>query len=64
MSEQKKLPVTMTWDASLLEFVRKPLFKKIHIKITQLSELAMEEWLKANGHWDEYQAFKNADDLM
>lgn len=47
---------TITWPEELLKFVDGPLFEKTRIKFTQVTQLAMEDWLKKNGHWDAYQA--------
>lgn len=63
MAERKRLPLTITWPEEMINFIKGPLFEKIRIKPAQLSELAMEEYLKKNGYWDEYQATLSADIL-
>lgn len=63
MTEQKRLPLTITWPEEMINFVKGPLFKKLRIKPAQLSELAMEDYLKANGYWEEYQASLTEDIL-
>lgn len=47
---------TITWPEELLKFCEKPMFEKTRIKFTQLTQLAIEAWLKENGYWEEYQA--------
>lgn len=58
-----KAPVTVVWPEGLVNFVKKGLFEKTSIKFSQLSQLAMEAWLKENGHWNDYQA-SLAQDIM
>lgn len=55
----KRSPLTITWAEPLLDFIKGPVFEKTRIKPAQLSELAMEEWLKANGYWEQYQETLN-----
>lgn len=45
---------TITWDEELIKFVDGPVFDKTRIKFAQITQLAMEQYLKANGLWDEY----------
>lgn len=63
MAERKRLPLTITWPEEMINFVKGPLFKKLRIKPAQLSELAMEDYLKANGYWDDYLETLSADIL-
>ncbi len=53
--KKTKSPLTITWPDTLVAFIKGPVFDKTRIKPAQLSELAMEDWLKKHGYWDEYQ---------
>src|ERR1700745_977248 len=53
---KKVLPLTISWPATLVEFIKGPVKDKTRIKPAQLTELAMEQWLKDNGYWEQYQA--------
>jgi len=55
MAAKDRTSITITWSEGMVNFVRGPVFDKTRVKIAQLSELAMETWLKENGYWDEYQ---------
>lgn len=55
MAERKRLPLTITWPEEMINFIKGPLFDRTRIKPAQLSELAMEDYLKANGYWEEYE---------
>lgn len=55
MAEKKVLPLTISWPATLVQFIKGPVKDKTRIKPAQLTELAMEEYLKTHGYWDEYQ---------
>lgn len=60
-SAKDRESVTITWPASLLNFVKGPLFEKTRIKTAQLSQLAMENYLKENGYWEAYQTYLSQD---
>lgn len=49
---------TITWDEELIKFVEGPLFEKTRVKFAQVSQLAMENHIKALGIWDEYLKFQ------
>lgn len=55
MAGKERASTSITWSESLLNFIQGPVFDKTRIKLSQISELAMEEWLKENGYWDQYQ---------
>jgi hypothetical protein len=55
MAAKDRTSVTITWSEGMVNFVRGPVFDKTRVKIAQLSELAMELYLKENGWWDDYQ---------
>lgn len=55
MAAKDRESVTITWSEGMVKFVRGPVFEKTRVKIAQLSELAMEAWLKENGYWEQYE---------
>lgn len=55
MSERKRLPLTITWPEEMINFIKGRIFAETRIKPAQLSELAMEEYLKNHGYWEAYQ---------
>lgn len=63
MAAKDRESITITWSEGMVKFVRGTVFKKTRVKIAQLSELAMELWLKENGYWDEYEA-SLAEDIL
>jgi len=46
---------TITLPEELLKFIDGHVFEKTRIKFTQVNILALEDWLKKNGHWEAYQ---------
>lgn len=55
MAAKERASTSITWSESLLNFIQGPVFDKTRIKLSQISELAMEAWLKENGYWEQYQ---------
>jgi hypothetical protein len=55
MAAKDRTSLTITWSEGMVNFVRGPVFDKTRTKIAQLSELAMEAWLKENGYWEQYE---------
>lgn len=52
---KSRFSVTVTWPLGLIQFARGKVYEDKKIKISQLTEIAMETWLKDNGYWGEYQ---------
>lgn len=63
MAAKDRASTSITWSESLLNFVQGPVFDKTRIKLSQISELAMEAHLKEIGMWDEYLQFQ-AEDIL
>jgi len=54
--QKSRFSVTVTWPLPMIQFVQGKVYDEKKIKISQLTEIAMEQWLKENGYWNEYQA--------
>lgn len=63
MTERKRLPLTITWPEEMIKLIKGRVFAETRIKPAQLSELAMEDWLKAHGYWEAYQEALSEDIL-
>lgn len=55
--EDKKVSFTTSWPESLKLFIQGPLKTKALINPALLTQIATEQWLKDNGHWEDYQNF-------
>lgn len=53
---KSRFSVTVTWPLPLIQFAQGKVYEDKKIKISQLTEVAMEDWLKENGYWPEYEA--------
>jgi hypothetical protein len=56
--ENARKNVSVSWPTSLIEFVQGPLFEKTKLKQSYSSEKAMEDFIKEQGMWEEYEKFK------
>lgn len=52
---KSRFSVTVTWPLGLIQFAQGKVYEDKKIKISQLTEIAMEQYLKDNGYWSEYQ---------
>lgn len=52
---KSRFPLTVTWPLPLIQFAHGKVYDDKKIKISQLTEIAMETWLKDNGYWEDYQ---------
>ncbi len=54
--EKTRFSVTVTLPLPMIQFATGRVYGDKKLKISQLTELALEGWLKENGYWQEYQA--------
>ena len=60
---RRKEAVTLSWPIGMKGFMDQVVFGETRVKLTQISETAMEDWLKKNNWWDQYQEYLMKDML-
>lgn len=49
--------ISVTLPGGMVEFIQGEFFEKTLIKPSQIFEKALENWMKENGYWEQYQSF-------
>lgn len=55
--------MTVTLPLAMIQFAQGKVYDDKKIKISQLTEISLENWLKENGYWEEY-LLSMADDIL